>query len=124
MTDATGTQALDHFWEVARQHADLAGVPTYTGENPLSLLRPPAWAFGASRQQADWLLQQLLADGSTTTSTPLADYEAEGALLPEAGTLGIVLDGAGRPRALVVTSEVQVDTVGAVVTERFRRLYP
>ena len=107
-TDATGTEAIDHFWEVARQHAELAGVPTYTGENPVSLLRPPAWAFGATPEQADRLLALVLDGTKTATASSQADYEAEGEALPEPGTLGIVLDGAGRPRALLVTTEVSV----------------
>jgi uncharacterized protein YhfF len=137
--DATGTEAIDHFWEVARRHAKLAGVPTYTGENPLELLRPPAWAFGATPAQADRLLALVLDGTKTSTASAYADYEAEGEPLPEPGTLGIVLDGSGRPRALVVTTEVSVvpfADVGAeqdgqrlspgdpVVLERFEVLYP
>ena len=119
-TDATRDQALDRFWEVARQHADLAGVPVYTGENPVGLLRPPAWAFGGSPQQADRLLALVLDGTKTATASARADYDAESEELPEPGTLGIVLDGAGHPRALVVTTEVSVVPFGEVGEDHAR----
>ena len=40
---------LDAFWDVAREHADLAGVPVFFGANPVRTLRPPAWVTTASR---------------------------------------------------------------------------
>ena len=82
-TDATRDQALDRFWEVARQHADLAGVPVYTGENPVGLLRPPAWAFGGTPQQADRLLALVLDGTKTATASARADYDAESEELPD-----------------------------------------
>lgn len=99
--------AIDAFWERAKTHADLAGVPDYTGVNPLEVLRPPAWAFGATPEQADGLLALVLDGTKTATASAAWDYEDEGEDLPEAGTLGIVLDGAGHPRALVVTTRVR-----------------
>ena len=47
---------LDAFWDIAREHADLSGVPVYMGANPVRTLRPPAWAFGATPEQSDELL--------------------------------------------------------------------
>ena len=35
---------LDAFWEIAREHAHLSGVPVFSGANPVRTLRPPAWA--------------------------------------------------------------------------------
>ena len=95
------------FWERAQQHANLGGVPSYMGVDPLAVLRPPAWAFGATPEQADDLLALVIDGTKTATASALWDYEAEGEELPTVGTLGIVLDGAGRPRALVVTSGVR-----------------
>ena len=77
------------------------------GVNQLAVLRPPAWAFGATPEQADELLELVLAGTKTATASALWDYEAEGEDLPTEGTLGIVTDGEGRPRALVVTSRVR-----------------
>lgn len=98
---------LDAFWDIAREHAGLAGVPVYTGENPVRTLRPPAWAFGATPEQSDELLRLVLDGTKTATASSHADYE-EGEQLPAPGMLGIVLDGAGHPRALVVTVEARV----------------
>ena len=98
---------IEAFWQRAQQHADLASVPSYMGVNQLAVLRPPAWAFGATPEQADELLELVLAGTKTATASALWDYEAEGEDLPTEGTLGIVTDGEGRPRALVVTSRVR-----------------
>ncbi len=99
---------IEAFWQRAQQHADLAQVSSYTGVNPLAVIRPPAWAFGATPDQADELLELVLAGDKTATASALWDYEAEGEDLPTEGTLGIVVDGSGRPRALVVTTRVRV----------------
>lgn len=99
---------IDAFWERAQQHANLAGVTSYMGVNPLAVLRPPAWSFGATTDQADELLDLVLAGTKTATSSARWDYEAEEEDLPEEGTLGIVVDGSGTPRALLVTTRVRV----------------
>ena len=99
---------LDAFWEIAREHANLGGVPVFSGPDPVRTLRPPAWAFGATPEQADELLGLVLDGTKTATASSHADYVAEGESLPAPGMLGIVLDGAGHPRALVVTTETRV----------------
>ena len=99
---------LDAFWEIAREHANLGGVPVFSGPDTLRTLRPPAWAFGATPEQADELLGLVLDGTKTATASSHADYVAEGESLPAPGMLGIVLDGAGHPRALVVTTETRV----------------
>ncbi len=106
--DSTDDNELDAFWDIAREHADLAGVPVYTGETPVRTLRPPAWAFGATPEQADELLGVVLDGTKTATASSRADYVKEGQELPVPGLLGIVLDGTGHPRALVVTTGVRV----------------
>jgi uncharacterized protein YhfF len=100
--------ALDSFWQVARMRAKLTPTGYYTGERPLGSLRPPAWAFGASPEQADELLALVLSGIKTATSGALWDYEAEGEQLPTPGALGIVTDGGGVPHALVVTTQVEI----------------
>lgn len=99
---------LEAFWERAQQHADLGTVSAYLGVNPLAALRPPAWAFGATPEQADELLDLVLSGTKTATASALWDYEAEGEDLPTVGTLGIVVDSDAVPRALVVTTRVRV----------------
>jgi uncharacterized protein YhfF len=106
--DSVDDNELDAFWAIAREHAQLSGVPAYMGANPLKTLRPPAWSFGATPEQSDQLLDLVLDGTKTATSSPRTDYADDREPLPEPGMLSIVLDGAGRPRALVVTTETRV----------------
>jgi len=99
---------IDSFWQVARMRAKLTPTGYYTGERPLGLLPPPAWAFGATPGEADELLALVLSGAKTATAGALWDYQAEGEELPEPGALGIVTDGRGVPHALVVTTQVEV----------------
>ena len=77
-----GPVVIDSFWQVARMRAKLNPAGYYTGERPLASLRPPAWAFGATPEQADELLALLLSGIKTATAGALWDYEAEGEALP------------------------------------------
>lgn len=70
--------------------------------------RPEAWAFGATASQADELLALVLAGIKTATAGAMWDYEVEGEPLPTEGMLNILLDGAGKPRALARTTSVHV----------------
>jgi uncharacterized protein YhfF len=83
-------------------------APSYFGPTTLEVVPPPAWSFGASAEEADALLALVLDGTKTATASAHADYATEGEPLPEPGTLGIVLDGAGNPRALVETTDVRV----------------
>ncbi len=115
-TGPDSSAMIDSFWRVARMRAKLNPTGYYTGERPLEAVPPPAWAFGATPEQADELLALVLAGVKTATAGALWDYEAEDEELPTPGLLGIVTDGRGVPRALVVTTEVDIvpfDRVGA-----------
>jgi uncharacterized protein YhfF len=103
-----GSSIIDSFWQVAKMRAKLNPTGYYTGERPLGSLQPPAWAFGATPEQADELLALVLAGIKTATAGALWDYEAEGEQLPTRGALGIVTDGRGVPHALVVTTQVEI----------------
>jgi uncharacterized protein YhfF len=103
-----GSSVIDSFWQVARMRAKLNPTGYYTGERPLGSLRPPAWAFGATPEQADELLAHVLSGTKTATAGALWDYEADGEELPTPGTLGIVTDGRGAPHVLVVTTQVDI----------------
>jgi len=118
--DTADDNELDAFWDIAREHADLSGVPGFFGANPVRTLRPPAWAFGATPEQADELLGLVLDGTKTATASSQADYVKEGEELPTPGTLGIVVDGAGHPRALVVTTESRVVPFGEVDADHAR----
>uniref|UniRef100_UPI0030FA509C ASCH domain-containing protein n=1 Tax=Nocardioides salarius TaxID=374513 RepID=UPI0030FA509C len=89
-------------------HAKLNTAPSYFGPTTLEVVPPPAWSFGATAEEAEALLALVLDGTKTATASAHADYEVEGEPLPEAGTLGIVLDGEGHPRALVETTDVRV----------------
>jgi uncharacterized protein YhfF len=100
--------AVEAFWELARFHARLNVAPTYFGPTTLEVVPPPAWSFGATPDQADELLALVLAGTKTATASALWDYEVDGESLPETGSLSIILDGRGHPRALIETTELQI----------------
>ena len=59
----------------------------------------------------------MLEGKKTATATALWDFEAEDEQLPERGTLSILLDGAGHPRALVEATDVSVVPFDEVTEE-------
>ncbi|NYG55804.1 hypothetical protein [Nocardioides perillae] len=112
---------VESFWADARVHARMNAAPSYFGPTTLEVVVPPTWSFSDDPAEADAGLAALL-DGSTTRlETPVAELEAAGEAPPAPGTLGIVLDGAGRPRALVSTSRVEV--VDGVLVEHLAVLH-
>ena len=100
--------AVEAFWELARFHARLNTAPSYLGPTTLEVVPPPAWSFGADPAAADELLGLVLAGTKTATAGALRDYEADGEPLPEPGSLSILLDGSGHPRALIEATHVKV----------------
>ncbi|MFC7487490.1 ASCH domain-containing protein [Knoellia sp. CPCC 206453] len=118
--DEAAEEQVRAFWDVARLHAHLSEVPAYFGPTPLDSVPPPAWSFGAGPEQADELLGLVLAGTKTATAGALWDYEAEEEALPEIGTLSIILDSNGQPRALIETTEVQVVPFDEITDEQAR----
>jgi uncharacterized protein YhfF len=112
---------VEAFWALARVHARLNSAPAYFGPTTLEVVPPPAWSFGDSPALADELLALVLEGTKTATASALWDYQQEGEALPEAGTLSILLDGAGHPRALVEVTEVRVVPFDEVDEEHARR---
>ena len=105
---ASSPDEVARFWDLACHHTRLTSLPGYLPATSRALLPPPAWAFGRSPEQADALVSLVLDGTKTATASAVADYEAEGEPLPQVGALGIVLDGAGHPRALIETTSVDV----------------
>ncbi|BDZ57680.1 ASCH domain-containing protein [Barrientosiimonas endolithica] len=99
-------EAVQVFWEAARNHARLNPAPAYFGRTPLETVPPPAWSFGGTQEQAGELAALVLDGRKTATASALWDYEAEDEPLPKVGQMSIVLDGHQRPVALIVTTEV------------------
>ena len=69
---------------------------------------PPAWSFGDSPELADELLELTLRGAKTAMASALWEFEAEGDPLPQPGDLSIVIDGAGKPQALIRTTEIEI----------------
>ena len=90
---------------LARFHAKLNPVPGYFGPTALESVQTARLVTGRNPDQADEAVAELLDGSRTSNSAPVADYEQTGQPMPEVGALGIVLDGAGHPRALVVTTD-------------------
>ena len=99
-------EAIETFWRRAVFRAGLNHVPSYFGPTPLEVVRPPAWSFGTTPDEADGFVRDLLAGRTTAIAGSVRDYSADGGTLPETGELGIVVDGHGTPLALVVVTDV------------------
>lgn len=102
--DPTG---ILEFWERARFRAKVSRLPEVTGPGVAGSLVPQAWSFGDSPILADALVALVLQGRKTATSAALVEYEAADEPVPRRGDLSIVLDGAGRPAALVRTTAVR-----------------
>ncbi|MFZ1382237.1 MAG: ASCH domain-containing protein [Scrofimicrobium sp.] len=95
MSDSSGD--IVAFWE--RVRIELPHLPEAV---------PEAWAFGATPEMADELLTLVLQGTKTATASSLWECEEDGDPVPEAGSLSIVLDGAGIPRAVIETTDVKI----------------
>ncbi|MBF4461117.1 MULTISPECIES: ASCH domain-containing protein [unclassified Rathayibacter] len=102
-------ESIVAFWASSRRIVD--GLPQRV---------PDAWAFGASEEQADRLLELVLSGKKTATASSLWDYEADPESLPTERDFSIVLDGGGAPRAVIQTLAVEVIPFDEV-TERHAR---
>ncbi|HEV2797891.1 MAG TPA: hypothetical protein VGV65_09740 [Nocardioides sp.] len=111
-------EELRVFWDLARYHAKLNAAPTYFGPTTLESVPPPAWAYGDSAEESDAFVARALADDAGSTTAPREDYAGD---YPGTGTLSILCDGAGVPRALVEVTHVAV--TGDQVVESFRVVY-
>lgn len=111
---------IGSFWELARFHAKLNVAPAYFGPTTLEVVRPPAWSFGETPEDADEFVAGLDSDVQLKTSTPAAEYADGEADMPVAGSLSILCDGAGHPVALLEIEEVEI---GDDIVEHFRVVY-
>jgi uncharacterized protein YhfF len=93
------TDSIREFWQA---YLDARPPEVVRGE-PFS-----AEAFGDSPELADELLELVLLGRKTATCSSLWEWEAEGEAIPAPGALTICLDGAGRPRCVIETTEVRI----------------
>ncbi len=73
-----------------------------------------AWAFGDGPEMADELSALVIDGPKRATAGLVADYEADGDPLPQAGDHSVILDGAGRPVAVIRATEVRIVPFGEV----------
>ncbi|QCB94210.1 ASCH domain-containing protein [Cellulomonas shaoxiangyii] len=102
--DVQDDDGLLAFWQAAQGHLGLGRLGMVTGDTSDDVVTPPAWSFGVTEAEADAEVEAVLAGRKTATSGPRSAFED----LPGVGDVGIVLDGARRPRALVRVTDVQV----------------
>lgn len=75
---------------------------------------PLAEPFGDSVELADKLIELVVNGPKRATAGAYDEYLAEGAALPQVGGRSIATDGAGRPRAVLLTTEVRVGPLSSV----------
>lgn len=96
--------AAAEFWQ-----RYLADVGEENSEGPADVA-----CFGDSVELADELIELVLRGQKRATAGSLAEYESEGAALPQVGDRWIACDGQGRPRAVIETTEVRVGPLSSV----------
>lgn len=106
---SVSTHETARFWADVRN--DLSHLPTTP---------PEAWAFGATPEHADELLDLVLAGTKTATASALQDYEAEDEQPPLVGDLSIILDGSGSPRAVLEVIAIDIVPFDQVDEEHAR----
>ncbi len=105
------------FWDAARGHVGFGKLDPVTGETPEGVLPPPSWSYGDDDEAAE-LLARVLDGRKTATALAVAELEQVGLELPRVGDLSIVVDGAGNPRALLRTVEVEILPFDQVTAEQ------
>jgi uncharacterized protein YhfF len=68
---------ISAFWADVRVRGGLNPVGAYLGATVSEMLPPPAWSFGSTAQEADRLLELVLAGRKTATASALWEYEED-----------------------------------------------
>lgn len=97
---------VEAFWRQAVFKAHINHMPTYFGPTPLESVRPPAWSWGETAAEADAFVEAVVSGRTTALAVPEKEYAGSEEPWPEVGEMGIVLDGAETPRALIVVTDV------------------
>jgi uncharacterized protein YhfF len=77
-------------------------------ENEITSCFVNAWSFGDSPELADELLELVLTGKKTGTATLVIELEKEGEKMPEVGDYNIILNGKGKPAAIIRTTSVEI----------------
>ncbi|GAA5415239.1 hypothetical protein Pryu01_00263 [Paraliobacillus ryukyuensis] len=85
-------------------------------QNPNAPETYEAWAFGNSKQMADELADLVVRGIKTATASNYLAYE-EKEPLPDVGLHNIILDGEGKPVAIVKTTVVEIIPYDEVTEE-------
>ncbi|GAA1741096.1 hypothetical protein GCM10009809_40790 [Isoptericola hypogeus] len=117
LDDAAQAERITRFWDTARPSAGRTSHGGAIGERSENVVPPPAWAFGDNPQLADDLLALVLDGTKTATASLLVEYEDADEPVPTKGDLSILLDGAGEPRALIRTTQVETVPFAEVTAE-------
>ncbi|GAA1984630.1 hypothetical protein GCM10009718_22520 [Isoptericola halotolerans] len=117
LDDTVQAERITRFWDTARPSAGRTSHGGAVGERAENVVPPPAWAFGDSPDLADGLLELVLAGTKTATASLVVEYEESAEQMPRKGDLSILLDGAGDPRALIRTTQVDVVPFDQVTAE-------
>jgi uncharacterized protein YhfF len=78
---------------------------------------PSVERFGDNPALCEQLLGLVLDGTKTATSTLVAEFEHEGVPLPRIGSHWIACDSAGRPRAILRSTELRLGTIDGVDAE-------
>jgi|SRR5690625_424702 len=90
---------------------------TYKTLNPDTPKVYDAWPFGNTNEMADKLAALVLAGKKTATSSNYQLYEVKGESLPHVGLHNIILNGAGKAVAIVVTTSIEIIPFNEVTEE-------
>ncbi len=66
------------------------------------------WSFGSSKEVADELVDLVLQEKKRATTSLYRLYEIEKETIPRAGEYSVILDGSGRERCIIQTSNVKL----------------
>jgi uncharacterized protein YhfF len=96
--DTTRKAAAGAYWEAFRQaHGEIPAETPYQ-----------AWYFGDSEELAKELADLVIEGKKTATASLFWEYEAEGEALPQEGGYSVITDYDGKPRGVILTTEVRI----------------
>lgn len=120
LDDSAQADQITRFWDVARPSAGRSSHGGAVGERSENVVPPPAWSFGDSPALADELLDLVLTGRKSATASLVLEYAEADEPQPRKGDLSILLDGAGEPRAVIRTTQVDVVPFSEVTAEHAR----